>query len=364
MSKILIVTNSDIGLFKFRKELVEALIKDYEVHIAVPKGKYFDELIKMGCIIHDLNLDRRGKNLTADFKLIIQVNNIVKKNSPDVVLTYTIKPNIYGGMICKLHKIPYITNVTGLGSALQNDGLLSKLLKIFYGNSTRHSNKVFFQNSENLNFFLKNNLLKNNETLIPGSGVNLDEFKSTKIKQRDDTIRFLFIGRLMEEKGIMEYIDAARKTLQSENNVEFWIIGMSEDEELERSIKKNHQNSIQFLGEIDDVRDYVNEVDCVINPSYHEGMSNVLLEAASMSRPLLASNIPGCKEIIDEGVNGYLFEPKNSASVYSAIKKFVSLSYKERKEMGRQSRLKVEREFDRNIVVNEYLTNIKEILEG
>jgi len=251
-------------------------------------------------------------------------------------------------------------NVTGIGTSMISHRLRS-LVRFLYKQACSRANIVFFQNQTNLDFFTSNNLVDVSKTnLIPGSGVNLEKFKPVEKTLNDGIIRFLFIGRLMKEKGIEEYLQVAQSITRKYPNTIFHIVGVNEEMKYNSIIERN--TSIEYLGPSKDVREQIKEADCIVNPSYHEGMSNVLQEAAAMAKPLIASNIPGCREIVEDGKNGLLFEPKSSDGLEKAVINFIELSEDERAIMGNNSRLKVEKEFDRKIVINEYIKTIMETI--
>lgn len=365
MEKILILANSTSGLFHFRAELIEELIKEnYVMYFSVPQDKgdkNVEKLVKLGAYHIYTDIDRRGINPIEDFKLIRRYNRIIKEIKPDLVLTYTIKPNLYGTNVAYKNNIPVIMNITGLGSALIS-GKLKSLIKNFYKYSAKRSSRVFFQNESNLSFFLQNNMINENKTiLIPGSGVNISKFKPVK-KGKENKIKFLYIGRIMKEKGIEEYLQVAKRILKEYENIEFSLIGTIQEQKYKKVL--NESENINYLGISNDVRKEISESDCIINPSYHEGMSNVLLEAGAMSKPLIASNIPGCKEIIDEEYNGYLFTQKSKEELYEKVIKFINSTYEERNTMGENSRKKIEKEFDRRIVIDSYLKEIKNLINS
>lgn len=367
MKKVLILANNSIGLYNFRFELVKEMIQEgFQVYFTVPEPGD-DEKVKLlkevGAKFIHTPMNRRGINPIEDLKLINLYKEVIDNLKPDIVLTYTIKPNIYGNYIANKFRIPVIMNITGIGSSLST-GKLKVIIKMLYKYAGSKSNTVFFQNQNNKHFFVSQGLVDESKTqLIPGSGVNIEKFKPMEVIENGNTIRFLFIGRLMKEKGIEEYLEVAEELTMKYNNLEFQVLGLPEEDKYKEQIENNN-NVIRYLGTSHDVRNEINQVDCVINPSYHEGMSNVLLEGAAMGKPLLASNIPGCKEIIDHEENGLLFKSKSVESLKEAIIDFINLSDNERKIMGQKSRIKVEKEFDRDIVVSEYMKVIKNILEG
>lgn len=359
---ILILTNNFVGLYNFRRELITALVKDNKVTCALPYDPRKSWLQKIGCDYFDIPVDRRGINPFADLRLLIDYIIIIKKVNPDIVLTYTIKPNIYGTFAARIYKKPVIMNITGLGSSFRN-GMTRKIVMRLYKYACHMVNLAFFQNEDNRSFFIENKIIDNEKTkLIPGSGVNITKFKPLLNKRQDEIIKFLFIGRIMKEKGIEEYLEVAEQISQSFLNVEFQILGPFEEMKYKNIIDNIKNKKIVYLGISQDVRNEIKEADCIINPSYHEGMSNVLLEGAAMGKPLIASNIPGCKEIIRNGYNGYLFEVGSSTDLKDKIFKFIKLSKKEKEVMGMNSRKIVETEFDRNIIIDEYINAINNIL--
>ena len=366
MNKILILANNSVGLYNFRFELIEELIKqNYEVYFSLPESAEDEKvrlLIDAGAIHMQTDIDRRGINPFKDLKLIKQYRKVINNVRPDIILTYTIKPNIYGAYVAEKFNKTVIMNITGIGTSL-NDSKLKYLIINLYKYACRKSEIVFFQNESNLSFFINNNIVDINKTItVPGSGVNTNRFIPDKKKREDKLIRFLFIGRLMKEKGIEEYLYVADKITKEYANVEFQILGPFEENQYKAIIGNNMNLNIKYLGISADVRNEIKEVDCIVNPSYHEGMSNVLLEGASMGKPLIASNIPGCMEIIEDGHNGYLFNVKSSESLQEKLVKFIDLDINEKDIMGQNSRMKIIKEFDRKIVINEYVKSIKNII--
>lgn len=354
--KILILVNHDLVIYNFRKELVEALISEgYEVYVSSPNGKRIPELVDMGCKFIETNVNRHGKNILEDIKLLINYDKMIKRINPGYVLSYTIKPNIYGSIASRKNKVNYVPNITGLGVAIEKNNILSKILLRLYSFSFKDAKMIFFQNSHNLELFKKHRIIKNNYKLLPGSGVNLTQFKFKSIKERK---KFAYFGRLMTNKGTSELLDAIEliKNEDRYNNISFIIIGSAEEKHLLDRVKKlNNQGKLSYLERQNDIEKYYDNVTCIINPSYHEGMSNVLLEGAASGRVLIASDIPGCREIIENGKNGYTFEPRSPEKLKSAILKIASLTLEELNEMGQYSRKKVEKEFSREIVIQEYL---------
>ncbi len=362
MKKILILANLDMGLYNFRKELLESLIAaGHEVYISLPKGPRIKDMENMGCHFIETHVDRRGMNPVADLKLFFTYKKLLEKLQPDVVLTYTIKPNIYGGLACRLAKVPYLSNITGLGSAIHNGGSVAKLLVMLYRLSARHASCLFFQNSQNREFFHKNKMISQNSILLPGSGVNLKDYAYEAYPPKEAPLSFLFIGRLMRDKGVGELLEAARNIRKDYPDITFDLVGFCEEEYQETFDELNRGNIVNALGQQQNVKEFIKNHSATVLPSYHEGTANVLLESASMGRPVIASRIPGCMEIIDDGVTGYVCEPKDAKSLEVAIRKFIGLSHEERKDMGVLGRLKMEREYDRKIIIEHYLREIGKV---
>lgn len=361
--KILILANDCGGLYNFRKEVIKKLLEKNQVFTLVPKNETAKKLENLGCNVNEISLERRGTNPLKDLKLIVMYFKFLKKTKPDVVLTYTIKPNIYGGIVCELLKTPYIGNITGLGTAVENKGLIQKLTIFLYRVAFRKIGCLFFQNKTNMQFFKEKNIVVKNQRLLPGSGVNLSHFKILPYPLSEETLSFVFIARVMEAKGINEYLEAAKAIKKKHPKVTFHICGFCEDGYAAIMEKANDEGIVIYHGSVDDIREILKTSHCTILPSYHEGMANVLLESAASGRPVLASNIPGCKETFKEGVTGLGFESKNTESLIEAIEKFIELSYEVKKEMGLAGRKHVEENFDRQIVVDAYLEEIKKIEE-
>lgn len=362
--KILILTNHDLGLYKFRKELLKTLVKDNDVFVSLPVGKFTEDIKKIGCKYIETSFNRKGTNIKDDYNLFLTYKRIIKDVKPDVVLTYTIKPNVYGGLACQNLKVPYIANVTGLGSAIENGGLLSFVSTSLYKLGLRKANKIFFQNNANLEFMKSKGIGTDNSELIPGSGVNLKEFKPYEFPS-DKTIEFAYVGRIMKEKGFDQYIDAAKVIRKEYKNTKFHVCGPYEDdyEDLINELIKD--KTIVYDGYVEDMKKVYKKVQCTVHPTYYpEGLSNVLLESSACARAIITTNRPGCKEIIEDGKNGFVVNEKDSYDLIKKIEKFISLTNNQRKKLGLNARKKVEKEFDRNIVIDKYLKAINEAVNG
>lgn len=358
MPKVLILCNSLGGLYEFRKELVQELTKQYQVYISAPDEKHKEELEAVGCQVLSTAINRRGMNPIQDMGLFLSYRKLLKTIRPDVILTYTIKPNIYGGLAARLGRIPYITNITGLGTTFERGGMLQKMVVAMYRMGIGKAACVFFQNGTNRQVFQKHNIHGKKDRLVNGSGVNTANHPLQPYPLHEKP-SFLFVGRLMKEKGVEEFFHCV-ETLRDQ--ADFHIIGYAEEDYEARMQELMEKGNLFFHGYQTEVNRFYGQSDAVLVPSYHEGMSNVLLEAASCARPVLASNIPGCKEGVEDAVTGFLFEARSAQAMEDAIRKFLSLSQEERKEMGLRGREKMEREFERSQVVQAYLEEIGQVI--
>lgn len=358
--KILILTNNIGGLHSFRKEVVKAIVDaGYEVYISEPdddeRVRYFEEI---GCHIVKTDFNRRGMNPVEDFKLMLKYRKMIKQLKPKAVLSYTIKPNIYGGIACRMTGIPQIANVTGLGDAVENGGWMQKLTLTLYKLGLGKARQIFFQNESNRNYCISKGIATEKSVLLPGSGVNLQHHTCQTYPSDEGKVRFLFIGRMLRDKGIEEYFEAAKAIKGKYPNTEFQILGNVEGPFHARLDEHVKAGTVKHLGTTSDVRPYIGAVECTIMPSYHEGMSNVNLESAASGRPVITTDVPGCRETVDDGVTGFLVKAKDASSLIDGVEKFLSLTYEQKKQMGIAGRKKVEREFDRKIVVKVYLEEL------
>ena len=359
--RVLIVANADIGLYKFRKELLEELVKNNEVYIALPKGEFYNELVAIGCRYIVTELDRHGTNPIKEFKVVSLYKRIIKEVKPDIVFTYTIKPNVYAGMACASLNVPYVANVTGLGTAVENPGLMQFVTVNLYRFGLKKAQKVFFQNTENRDFMISKGVVKGAYDMLPGSGVNLNNYTVSEYPN-SDTVDFVFVSRIMKEKGIDQYLDAAKEIRNRHPETRFHICGFCEQAYEDELKKLNEDGTIIYHGLVKDMVAIYRQMSCTIHPTYYpEGLSNVLLESAASGRPIITTNRSGCREVVDDGVNGYGVEEKNSQDLIEKIEMFLSKSVEERKQMGLAGRAKVEKEFNRQIVIDKYFEEMKRI---
>ena len=356
--KVLILANNDVGLYQFRKELIETLLTDHQVHISLPKGDLVAPLVETGCVFHDTPVDRRGINPATDLGLLLAYRKLLRREKPDLVITYTIKPNIYGGLACRLLGIPYAANITGLGTAFQKDGLLRKFVVTLYKSALKKAKVVFFENSANRQIFVDENIVPEAKTcLLNGAGVNLEKYSPVPYPT-DNTTRFLFIGRVMKEKGVDELFDAMSRLRAEGCDCTLDVLGYYEDN-YEATIQAHEKAGwLRFHGYQTDVRPFIEKAHCFILPSYHEGMANTNLECAAMGRPLITSDIPGCREAVIDGETGLLCQSRNADSLYAAMKKFLALPNAARAKMGQSGRKHMENVFDKRTVVKQTMKEL------
>jgi len=331
-----------------------------------PYGKRIDDLVQLGCRYEETIIARHGTNPLEDAKLLRNYKNMLQRIRPDIVFTYTIKPNIYGGIACSRVGIPFIVNITGLGTAVEQHGILQIITTTLYRYVLRNAQKVFFQNQENLDFMVNRGIINQHYTLLPGSGVNLTHYRPLPYPNQE-IVDFIFVARVMKEKGIDQYLDAAKYIRSKYTYTRFHICGAYE-QDYANVIEHLQQNGIVlYHGLVKDMIPIYQMASCTIHPTYYpEGMSNTLLESCASARPIITTDRSGCREIVEDGVNGFVCKQQDSEDLIRQIEKFLALSYEARKEMGLAGRLKVEKEFDRQIVIEKYLeemmvswTNIK-----
>lgn len=364
--RVLILGNSSLVVFGMRGELVERLVSDgYEVVVSFPTdaiGKEENPSEKYGCTYVETAIDRRGTNVIRDAALLKAYIKLLEDVKPDAVLTYTVKCSIYGGMACRIKKVPYFVNITGLGKGLAEGGLKQRLLVKLYQIAVKSAECVFFQNQNDRQFFIDHKIRYRRDSLLPGSGVNLLKYTPIPYPE-DDKIIFTYIARVMKAKGIDEFLTAAETVNQEHPNTEFHICGFYEDDYKEIIEHAEDKGIVNYHGQVSDVRPYEAISHCIVLPTYHpEGISNVLLEAAACARPLITTNRPGCKEVVDDGVNGYLIRERDSEDLIEKMRKFLDMPWEARRNMGLAGRAKVEKEFDRQIVVERYMACIKDVV--
>lgn len=362
MSKIMLISPKDNNFYNFRSELILKLYDSgNEVVLVCPYGKKMDYFTERGCRFIDISMDRRGTSVFNDLKLVKAYKELLTKEKPDIVLTYTSKPSIYAGYVCGRMKIPYIVNNAGL---METTGVFDVFMKLLYRIGWSKASCMMYQNTRERDVINKLLGKKTHYRDIPGSGVNINQFEFKGYPANDKVITFNYVARIVKIKGIDELLECATRIKEKHSNVRFILYGDYDDDEYRVKVEKLQKSGIVEYGGIQlDMKPCIEAAHAVIHPSYYEGMTNVVLEHSSMGRPCIGSNIHGVKEGIDDGKTGFLFELKNVDSMVEAVEKFLKLSHEEKVEMGKAARSKMENEFNRDIVTNIYLEEIKKVLE-
>lgn len=361
MKKIILFSIKDYNFYNFRSELILKLKElGYDVLLVCPYGEKIDYFTKRGCRFADIKVDRRGKNIFKDYKLIRAFRKITKREKPDLVLTFTTKASVYGGMVCKRLKVPYIINNAGL---VETSGLLKKIMDFLYKISFKMASYIMFQNSLEEEYIEK--ILKNKvpSIRIPGSGVNLDLYEYADYPSKEKPITFNYVARIVQFKGIEEFLECARRIKEKYFNTRFVIYGGFDEDKYRSLIEDLSRRRIVEYGGIQmDMKPHIINAHAVIHPSHYEGMTNVVLEHSAMGRVCIGSDIPGVADGIENGKTGYVFPKGNVESLISAVETFINLPYEKKKQMGINARKKMERQFNREIVTNTYLKVIKGII--
>ena len=351
MKKILILTNHSFMFWQFRRELIAALLAEgHSVTIAVPFGDHIDDFEAMGCRMIDIPLDRRSINPVKDLKLYRRYRKLLQELSPDLVVTYSIKPNIYAGFACRRLGIPYCVNVQGLGTAFQKIGI-AKLVTMMYKVAVKKAKVVFFETQGKAALFRELNITpESQQVVLKGAGINLEHY-ALQPYPYNDRVHFLFLGRLMKEKGIDELFAAVRKLHADGEDFLLDLVGFYEEGYREQVEELERMDICKFHGFQMDPRPYYAAADCLVLPSYHEGMSNVLLEAAATGRPLITSDIPGCREAVEQDVTGYICPVQDADGLYKTMQNFLTLTRAQREAMGLAGHRRMEAEFNKKDVV-------------
>lgn len=369
MKRVAIVINTSWNIYNFRVGLLQSLQEDgYEIIAIAPKDDYSEKLEDLGFEYCEIKINNKGTNPFEDIRLTWDLYKLYKTLQLDAILLYTIKPNIYGSIAARLLNIPVISNISGLGTVFLDERFSSKIAHFLYKVALKSPKKVFYQNDYDRRLFIDAKLVDESKTdLLPGSGIDTKKFSPLFVSKKSNKISFLFIARLLKDKGIVEYVEAARELCKG-NLVKCYILGGYYDGNptaiQESEMKKwEDEGMVTYLGVSDDVALHIASVDCVVLPSYREGLSRVLLEAASMAKPLITTNVPGCKDVVDDGINGYLCEVKNSNSLLKAMKKMLLLSDYERCIMGENGRKKIVNQFDEHLVIAKYKEVLSQIFK-
>ena len=358
---VLFLSNHFITLYAFRRELIERLLaRGHRVVLSMPadeQNAYFENL---GCEIIDTPMSRRGLNPLEDLKLLRRYKEIMLAVQPDIIFSYTSKPDIYGSMASNALGFKQVCNITGRGNALAYDNLLAATVRALYRASIRNCYKVFFQNADDRDYFLRHGIVKENWALIPGSGVNLKQHTLAPMPD-DGEIRFLYVGRIMRVKGIDQLLDCAVAVRRRHPNTRFYLAGwIEQDEYKDKLARYQEQGYIEYLGFQKDVDNWIRRCHCTVLPSHGgEGVPNAVLESAAAGRACIVSDVPGSRDAVEDGVTGYLFEAGSSAALIEKAERFLALTKEERERMGLAGHEKAAREFDRELVIDAYLREVE-----
>ncbi len=368
--KIVVIENGLFSTYTMREGLMMHLLKEgCDVYILTHTNRFVPQVEKMGLKV--INIGSGNLNPVKVSKYIYNLRKALKKIKPDVCLTFSIRPAIWGNLITRQLKIPTITNITGVGPLFISKNIVYRTARTLYRNALSKTKKVFFQNFDDMNLFIERRFVKSSiAERIPGSGIDFKKFSPIILKERDShSFIFLFIGRLIKDKGIFEYIDAARIIRKKYPNAVFNVMGPFWTQNLKKNTITHTQlqhwideGVIDYLGEKKDVRKFIAEADCIVLPSYREGTSNTLLEAASMEKPTITTNATGCKEIVSDNVTGFLCNVRDEQDLADKMEKMILLPSEERKEMGKKARQKIIKEYDKQIVIQAYLRAIREAI--
>ena len=359
--KVAIMINTSWNIYNFRRGLIETLIKRGDEVVAIaPKDDYSGKLEEIGCRFRHLDMSASGMNPATDFGLMVKMRKVLKEERPDILLTYTIKPNIYGSLVCGNLKIPCICNVSGLGTVFLWKGTVKKIAVGLYKRAFKKNSWVFFQNNEDRDDFLKFiPISKDKTSLLPGSGINTTHFQPMMVEPNKVPV-FTMIGRLIVEKGVYDFIEAIKIVKKKKPNTHFRLIGEL-DETHSRSIQKAELDSwladelIEYVPHLSDVRDAVATSDVIVLPSYREGTPRTLLEAGAMGKAMIATDVPGCRHVVEDGENGFLCKLQSPKDLAAKMLLYLSLSKEEQNQLSINSRNLIVEKFDERLVIDEYL---------
>ena len=368
---IFVTVNRAWNIWNFRRSVIKALLDDgHRVTVLAPPDETVPKLEQMGCAFIALAMDNKGLNPLRDLALLRRMRAVFRQHRPDVILSYTIKNNIYGAIAVRSLRIPFLPNVSGLGTAFLSHGLLRRVAQGLYRAAFASVPAVFFQNSEDRGLFIERRLVRKTQArLLPGSGIDLERFAPAGYPPAEAAPVFLMIARLLRDKGVHEFVEAAALVKQVYPKARFQLLGAVNNENrtaIDRAKVAAWEQSpgIEYLGTCDDVRQYIAPAHCVVLPSYREGAPRTLIEAAAMARPLIATDVPGCRSVVENGVNGFLCQVRSGESLAQTCQRFLALPREQQVALGQAGRDKMEREFGEARVVSAYRQAIAECLDS
>ncbi|MEQ6341777.1 MAG: glycosyltransferase family 4 protein [Gammaproteobacteria bacterium] len=367
---IALTSNTTWYLFNFRIGTIRALIEQhFKVVVIAPWDEFSLRLRELGCDVYDIEMDNKGSSPIADAKTFLAYRKLYRTLQPDLVLHFTIKPNIYGTLAARSLGLPCINMVSGLGTAFIRESWLTRIVERLYKLSQSWPRKVFFQNMDDMGLFVERGLVPAEKVeRVPGSGVNLTQFIAAPPASNSSTV-FLLIARMLRDKGVLEFVEAARLVKARHPKVRFQLLGQLGVANRTAILREQvdgwvAEEVVEYLGETDNVAPYIANADCVVLPSYREGISRILLEASAMARPIVATDVAGCREVVDDGETGYLCKVKDPVDLANILERMLMLTSEQRAEMGRKGREKMQREFDERIVIRRYLEVIDEVIKN
>lgn len=365
---ILITVNAAWNVWNFRRPLAQALLTDgHRITVLVPPDDSVGQLRALGCRWLPLEMNPQRLNPIEGLRLVHDFQQAFRAERPDIVLSYTIKNNLFGAMVAKSLGIPFLPNVTGLGTAFLSGGLLEKTAELFYRHAFRNLPVVFFQNEDDRDLFVCRRLVRSEQAqLLPGSGIDLQHFAPAPFPADQAAPVFLMIARLLRDKGVIELVEAARQVKARWPEVRFQLLGAAGSENRSAIAAETvrawvREGVVEYLGTTPDVRPTIARASCVVLPSYREGTPRTLLEAAAMARPAIATDVAGCRAVVDHNKTGFLCKARDAGNLADSIGRFLQLSGERRTAMGRAARAKIEYEYDQRIVVRAYLQAIKKL---
>jgi len=368
LKKIIISYNTARYLYRFRIGIILGLLeRQYKVIVVAPWDDYSQKLEDLGCEVYNIKMDNKGSSPFVDAITLLEYRKIYRKLQPSLALHFTIKPNIYGTLAARSLAVPCINMVTGLGTAFIQDSWLTRIVEQLYKLSQSWPYKIFFQNSDDLRLFVNRGLVAAEKAeQLASSGINLEQFIATPPANNSYPV-FLLIGRMLKDKGVIEFVEAAKILKKKYPNVRFQLLGQLDVENRTAILREQvdewvSEDIVEYLGTTDNVIPYITQADCIVLPSYREGLSRTLLEASAMTRPIIATNVTGCREVVDDGENGYLCKVKDSADLVNKLELMLMLPSEQRADMGRKGREKMQREFDEKMIVKRYIEVVEEAI--
>jgi glycosyltransferase involved in cell wall biosynthesis len=357
---VLMTVNAAWNIWNFRKPIVEALLAgDHKITVLAPKDDFVDCLTQLGCAFIPLEMNAKGLNPLDEWKLLRNFKQVFMEQQPDIILSYTIKNNTFGALAAKSLGIPFVPNVSGLGTGFLSGGALQLLVEQLYRRAYLDLPIVFFQNADDRDLFTSRCLVRADQArLLPGSGIDLDHFQAVEYP-RGDRPTFLLIARLLRDKGVVEFVEAARQVKTDYPNTRFQLLGAAGSENRTAISSETvdgwvRDGIVEYLGTTPDVRPMIAAAHCIVLPSYREGTPRTLIEAAAMARPLIATNVPGCRAVVQDNETGFLCDARNADSLAAAMRRFLELPVEQQREVGKVGRAKMEREYDQKFVVEAY----------